>query len=109
MEKELRELEEAKRRAKNAADDAMRAKQSLEKLRAEAAAADARAGNEGKQASNSTSSIGKEQSDYDAAMKAYKDAAATSEAVKAKIAELEAKHKALCEESLKLEAERRVA
>merc|ERR1719473_244028 len=31
------------------------------------------------------------------------------EAVKAKIAELEAKHKQLCEESLKLEAERRAA
>merc|ERR1719478_646709 len=109
MEAELRDLEEAKAAARNAANEALKAKEALERLKAEADAAAGRANGENKQAGNATAAIGNEQAEYDRAMKALKDAEGTEAAVKAKIAELEAKYKKLCEESLKLEAERQAA
>lgn len=106
MEAELQDLLRAKERARKAAEEALRAKGDVDRLRAEAAAADAKAGTEAGEAGEAKGLTDKQKADYETAMKAFKDAEAAEAAMRVKIADLDKRHKELCAESLKLEKER---
>lgn len=109
LQAQLQDLEASKVKAKAAADKALRAKQHVEKLRKEFNTLNKKAAGEAGEATEAKGVVTKEQSEYDAAVQAFKDAETAEAALRAKIADLDKRHKELCKESLTLEEERTAA
>lgn len=109
MEKQLKELEAAKKAAADAKAAAEAAAAEQAKLKAQLAKEKGEATQAGADAANAQGAVSKEQAELDAANKAYADAAAAEDAAAAKIAAMKKKHAELCAQIKELEAEQAAA